>query len=105
MPEHLGIIVNGSLVKGMEMKLAQGRSVEDVRAGRFVVIQGEQFKFFSLITNVALAAVNPNILLNPPAEGDNLHRKVLAGTGVYGTVELRPMLVLEDSADDAEYNP
>jgi DNA helicase HerA-like ATPase len=90
---EIGIIVRGSLAQGVEMKLADGRSVEDVRAGRFVVVQGEQFRFFSMITNVSLSASNPQILLNPPSVADEFHRKVLAGTATFGTVELRPMLM------------
>src|SRR5258706_11320374 len=85
------------------MKLAVGRTVEDVRAGRFVVVRGEQFRFFCMITNVTLSASNPQILLNPPAVTDELHRKVLAGTVTFGTVELRPMLMTPADGSD-EYD-
>ncbi len=98
--EELGIVVRGSLAQGLEMKLCDGRTVEDVRAGRFVVVQGEQFRYFSMITNVALAASNPQMLLNPPGPDELLHRRVLAGTGTYGTVELRPMLMLRADVSD-----
>src|SRR5689334_3207775 len=101
MSDELGMVIKGSLSDGLEMKLADGRSVEEVRAGRFVVVHGERLRFFSMITNVALQASNPRILANPPGPEDTLHRQVLAGSGTYGTVELRPMLMLDSSADAA----
>src|SRR5687768_10568895 len=105
--EEVGIIVRGSLAQGLEMKLCDGRTVEDMRAGRFVVVEGERFRYFSMITNVALAAANPQVLLNPPGPDEVLHRRVLAGTGTYGTVELRPMLMLptDDRRPTADGNP
>ena len=39
---EIGIITRGSLTEGVEMKLAPQRSVEDVKAGKFVVIEGEK---------------------------------------------------------------
>lgn len=93
MAEEIGIVVRGSLADGLEMKLGEDRGVEEIRAGRFVVVRGEQFRFFSMITNVGLAASNPQILLNPPGAEEELLRKVLAGTGTFGAVQLRPMLM------------
>jgi DNA helicase HerA-like ATPase len=87
------------------MKLGDGRSVEDVRAGRFVVVDGERFRYFSMITNVSLASSNPQVLLNPPGPEDSLHRKVLAGTSTYGTVELRPMLMLPSVSPIEDQKP
>ena len=96
--EEIGIVVRGSLADGLEMKLCDGRSVEDVRAGRFVVVEGERFRYFSMITNVSLAVSNPQVLLNPPGPEDVLHRRVLEGTSAYGTVELRPMLMIPSAS-------
>jgi DNA helicase HerA-like ATPase len=91
----IGVITKGSLVEGLEMKLDPGYSIEDVKAGKFVVVRGEKHEFFSLITDVRLDATNPEILLHPPAEEDLLLRRVLAGHSTFATVSLRPMLMLE----------
>jgi len=98
-PTQIGVITKGSLVEGLEMKLDQARSVEDVKAGKFVVIQGRQHEFFSMITDVRLDATNPQILVNPPGEEEALLREVLAGNSTYATVSLRPMLMLERGRD------
>ena len=44
---ELGVIVRGTLNE-LEMRLMEGRSIEDVRVGKFVVIQGEKIVFFPL---------------------------------------------------------
>lgn len=92
---RIGVITKGSLVEGLEMKLDPGYSVEDVKAGKFVVVQGQKNEFFSMITDVRLEATNPEILLHPPDEEDHLLRQVLAGHSIFATVSLRPMLMLE----------
>jgi hypothetical protein len=40
-PHELGQIISGSLTEGLVMKLDPGESVEDIRAGKFVVIDGK----------------------------------------------------------------
>ncbi|MGC8667170.1 MAG: helicase HerA domain-containing protein [Chthonomonadales bacterium] len=89
----LGVIVRGSLARGLEMKLAPNHPVEDLRAGRLVVVEGRSHIFYALITNVTLSALSDKLVLNPPAEEEGFLRKVLEGTGAYVTVELRPMLM------------
>ena len=91
---EIGIITRGSLTEGMEMKLAPQQSVEDVKAGKFVVIEGEKNDFFSMITDLRLDTTSPQILVNPPSREDALMREILSGTSAYATVMLRPMLMV-----------
>ena len=90
----IGVITQGSLTEGVEMKLDPDQSVEDVKAGKFVVIEGYKNQFFSMITDLRLDATNPEILLYPPHDGDELLHRVLNGSSTYVTVALRPMLML-----------
>ncbi len=101
--KELGIITSGSLVEGLQMRLNSHRSIEEVKAGKFVVVSGQYHQFFSLITDVSLDSSSPNILINPPSKDEQLLRQVLAGTNTYGTVELKPMLML--THDDEELRP
>ena len=94
--DKLGVITHGSLSSGVEIKLGATQSVEDVSAGTFVVIQGNRFDFFSLITDVSIAATNENVLLYPPESGDTLLRDVMAGSAAYSKVQLQPMLMMEN---------
>lgn len=91
----LGVITRGSLVEGVEMKLDAGIDVEDIRAGKFVVIEGKKNEFFSLITDVRLDATNPEILNDPPDVDNEVFREILSGTSTFATISLRPMLTLE----------
>ena len=103
----LGVVVSGSLIEGLEMKLADGHAVEDLRAGRFVVVQGDRYRFFSMLTDVRLDATSRDILLEPPAPDDEFRRKVLLGSCAYATVKLRPMLMTPTDGDalDADMLP
>ncbi len=93
-PNQIGVITHGSLGGGVEMKLAAPEAIEDVEAGTFVVVQGEKYDFFSMITDVEIAAANEGILLRPPGPEDELLRRVMQGLGTYATVELKPMLMM-----------
>ncbi len=92
---RVGVVVNGSLVAGLEMKLDEWYSVEDIRAGKFVVIEGEKSRFFCMVVDVRLDATNPQVLADPPSEEDELIRQVLHGSATYGTVCLRPLLMMD----------
>jgi DNA helicase HerA-like ATPase len=89
------VVVSGSLIGGLEMKLDEWYSVEDIRAGKFVVIEGEKSRFFCMVTDVRLDATNQQVLADPPDEEEELMRQVLHGTATYGTVCLRPLLMTE----------
>src|SRR5713101_8356498 len=91
---EIGVVVRGSLSKGLEIKLHPSSPIEELRAGRFVVVEGQTYDFFSMITDIALGATNPEVLDTPPDRDDALMHAVLAGTSTFGTVSLRPMIQL-----------
>ena len=98
--EVIGVITKGSLVEGLEMKLDSAQNVEDMKAGKFVVIEGDKNDFFSMVTDMRLDANNQEVLLHPPGREDDILRKVLAGTSTYNIVSLRPMLMMPKGAVD-----
>ena len=97
---NLGIITQGSLSGGLEMRLDPSRSVEELRVGRFVVVEGKHTRFFSMLTDVSLSTTNSQILNHPP-HGDDFVLEVLAGTSTFGTVKVQPMLMLEKNAQSS----
>ena len=98
----LGSVIQGSLTKGLEVRLHPDISVEDMRVGKFLVVQGRRSRFFCLLTDVALGASSDRILANPPAMEDTFLQDVLAGSGTYGTIELAPMLMFTPTATEEE---
>ena len=101
---RVGVVTRGSLVEGLEMKLDAQRNVEDMKAGKFVVIEGDKNDFFSMVTDMRLDATNSEILLHPPDRSDELLRQVLAGTGTYNIVSLRPMLMMPKDPTSRDYD-
>ncbi len=98
----LGSVIQGSLSKGLEVRLHPDISVEDMRVGKFLVVQGVRSRFFCLLTDVALGTSSDRILANPPAIEDSFLRDVLAGSGTFGTIELAPMLMFTPTATEEE---
>src|SRR5947209_16181565 len=100
--KEMGLVVRGSLSKGLEMRLDPSVPIEELRAGKFVVIEGEHYEFFSMITDIALASMNADVLDTPPDRPQSLLRQVIAGTSTFGTVTLRPMIMLRRDAASEE---
>ncbi len=93
----LGIVVQGSLSQGLEIRLNADVSVEDMRVGKFLVVQGRRARFFCMLTDVALGTSSPRIPMNPPDPSNTFFTEVLAGTGTFGTINLTPMLMFVPS--------
>ncbi len=98
--QRLGVVTGGSLLEGLTIRLDPGASVEDVRVGKFVVVQGHRFTFFAMVTDVRLRATTPKIALDPPP-ADEFLSSVLSGTATFGELhlDLRLMLPNDGSAD------
>ena len=90
----LGIVVSGSLTQGLEVKLYPTASVEEVKVGTFVTIQGERLRFFGQVTDISLGATDQSIRTAPPDVSNPFIAQVLAGTAAYGVMKVLPMLTL-----------
>ncbi len=99
--QPLGSVIQGSLSQGLEVRLHADVLVEDMRVGKFLVVQGVRSRFFCMLTDVSLGTSSTRIAANPPEPANTFLQEVLAGSGTYGTVELSPMLMMtpEPAAD------
>jgi len=104
-PPRLGVIVGGSLSKGLTVKLERGQTVEDLAVGRYVVVRGENKRFFCMITDIVLDNTNPEIQSDPPDISDPFLREIYVGTAAYGKVHVQPMLSIDDSAAGSKPMP
>jgi len=98
----LGVVVGGSLSKGLEVKLDRDISTEDTAVGRYVVVRGQSRRFFSMITDVLLDATDPRWAKIAPDMSDDFMRDVMIGTNTFGLLHVSPMLMLEEGADEAK---
>jgi DNA helicase HerA-like ATPase len=89
---RLGIVISGSLNRGVEVRLDGTVSVEDMVVGRYVAIEGQKQRFLGMITDVSLAVSDPMITINPPDAANPFIAEVLAGTSTYGLLHVSPQL-------------
>ena len=89
----LGSVIQGSLSQGLDVRLHADVSVEEMRVGKFLVVQGMRSRFFCMLTDVTLGTSSQRIIANPPDPGNFFLQEVLAGSGTYGTIALSPMLM------------
>ena len=103
-PRPLGLVVGGSLTQGVEIRLdSDGLTViEDVKAGTFVTIQGDRYRFFGVVTDLALSSADPRVKHTPPDLTDPLLAQVVSGSIAYGTVSVFPNLIMPLAAGSAE---
>lgn len=102
MDRPLGSVIQGSLSKGLEVRLHADVSVEDMRVGKFLVVRGVRSHFFCMLTDVSLGTSSDRILSNPPNPNDDFLIAVLAGSSTYGTIQLAPMLMLTAEREKAQ---
>ena len=77
--QKLGMVISGSLSKGLEVKLDPGAAIEDIAVGRYVIAEGAKHRFFGMITDVVLDNTNPQIEKTPPDVNDPFLREIHAG--------------------------
>src|SRR3989304_8184789 len=99
---RLGIVVSGSLTKGVEVRLDSSASIEEMAVGRYVTIQGEKRRFFGMITDISLGVTDERITLSPPDVSDRFTAEVLAGTSTFGILHVLPMLTISGVAAGPE---
>lgn len=103
-PDALGMVVGGALTTGLEIKLDRDTMIEGLTVGSYVTITGDTGrKFFGLVTDIGLAAVDENIRKTPPSQMNRAMRDIYAGTAVYGTLKVTPSLLME--RDSGEIKP
>jgi len=96
--ERLGIVVGGSLTRGMEVKLDSATPIEEMAVGRYVVIEGQRSRFFGMITDVSLGTIDQQLTITPPDVTDPFIAEVVAGTSTYGKLQVTPMLTISGDA-------
>ena len=88
--QTLGMVVSGSLTDGMVVRLDADRSIEEIKVGTFVNIQGQHMRFFGVVTDAALASMDPSMPTQPPDVSDPFIAQVVSGTAAYGTITVEP---------------
>ena len=91
---YLGIITGGSLSRGVEVRLDWNAPIEEIAAGQPVVIQGTNYRFFGMITDISLESSDASIKINPPDLSSSLIAKVAARSVAYANLQVVPTLTI-----------
>ena len=83
---RLGMVVAGSLGDGVEVRLDATTSIEDIKVGTFVSIQGEKLRFFGVVTDAKLSSTDPSLPGSPPDVSNPFIASVVSGTTSFGTI-------------------
>ena len=98
---RLGVVVGGSLSKGLVVKVDRTQEVESFAVGRYVVVRtGSGKRFFCMVTDIALDHINPAIQADPPDIKRRFLRDVHIGTTVFGKINIQPMLMLDETTNE-----
>ena len=100
--QPLGMVIEGSVANGVEVRLDAGVSVEQVKVGTFVTLQGANNKFFGVVTDVGLSSTDPRMKYTPLPADDPFVIRTLQGTVAFGTVSVLPQLTLPDVLGDEQ---
>ncbi|MBI4200621.1 MAG: ATP-binding protein [Chloroflexi bacterium] len=94
----MGLVVGGSLSRGVEVRLDPAFPVEQVKVGSFVTIQGEQQRFFGIVSDIALETSDPFLRAAPPGASEPFIASALAGVGAFAIAQVLPQLALGTDA-------
>jgi hypothetical protein len=94
---RLGVVVSGSISKGLTIKLEPHVNVEDLAVGRYVVVHGSlsNKRYFCMLTDITLNSTNPAIQTDPPDIRDEFFRDVYMGAMAYSVISVVPMLIID----------
>jgi DNA helicase HerA-like ATPase len=96
MAQQLGVVTGGSFTDGMTVRLDAMRSTEALQVGNFVVIEGEDNRYFSTIADLELRLTDPALAADPPSPHSPFLRAALAGVQTYAVAQVKPSLMLAD---------
>lgn len=95
--ERLGVVVGGSISRGLSIKLDPHVQIEDLAVGRYIVVRGQHKRFFCMINDISLNSTNAQIESDPPDISDEFLAKVYGGTVAYSIITVTPMLVIDET--------
>ena len=93
--KYLGMVVGGSLSRGVDVRLDTQAQVEEMALGQHVVIHGKSRRFFGVITDIALESSDESLRGSPPDLSNPIVAQVVADTATFATLRVLPMLALE----------
>lgn len=93
----LGVVVGGSISRGLSIKLDPHVQIEELAVGRYIVVRGQNKRFFCMVNDISLNTTNAQIESDPPDINDTFLAEIYSGTVAYSIITVTPMLVIDDN--------
>ncbi len=90
----IGRLIDGSLSEGLRVKLEPALTGEDLKVGTYVVVTGQNYDYFAIVTDIVLGGVSDDILLMPP---ENELALDAASGSLYTTVKVAVLLSIDSA--------
>lgn len=90
----LGIVTGGTFIKGLQVRLTETTSSEQLQIGDFCVVQGDSKTYFAMIQDLALHTTDAGLMSVPPTLSPFM-AEILRGTATYATAEVQPLLMVD----------
>ncbi len=101
----LGIVTGGTFIKGLQVRLTETTSSEQLQIGDFCVVQGDDKTYFGMIQDLALHTTDAGLMSVPPTLSPFM-AEILRGTATYATAEVQPLLMVDPTdPGNAEVQP
>ncbi len=94
MLSRLGVVTDGAFNAHLTVRLDPDVNIEALSIGDFVVIEGREHLYFSMISDLQLRVTDADLVADPPWSRDSLVARALAGTGTYAVAQVKPMLMI-----------
>lgn len=95
---RLGVVVGGSLSKGLDARLDPDTDIEALAVGRYVVVHGHSRRFFCMVTDIGLNSANAQITMIPPDMSNPYLSDIYNGSMAFGMAHITPMLVINENS-------
>ena len=93
---ELGVVVGGSISRGLSVKLNPDVNIEELAVGRYVVVHGDHKRYFCMVSDITLDSTNAGVESDPPDISDPFLKAVYMGTIAYSVITITPMLIIDD---------
>ncbi len=97
-PSRLGVVVGGSLSRGLDVRLDSVGAVEEAKVGTFVAAHGAAARFFGIVTDLRLESSDARLAATV-ADGAPGLAEALSGTTAYSAATVTPMLTTNAAGD------
>jgi DNA helicase HerA-like ATPase len=98
--KQLGVVTGGTFNAGLTIRLDPDVSTEALRIGDFVIVEGDQNLYFSMVSDLELHSTDARLPADPPMDASPLIAHALRGSLTYATVQVKPMQMMSKGQED-----